>query len=366
MCIRDRVGYEEGGAAQADAHPCPGGGPGRHPGTVQPGGHSRARTEARMSQKVVITGVRMTGHAYLGEQIQPDDTVVPVWSADPAATMNWLCDAYRTRFNQHRSNRSKYVYDNDQGRVLDDEGDPVLVPIGSTVTDVSDKECRRLFSYLSAVPAMILAAPTKTESTEWFAAVKRRKTLRGKGRAGGAMPRFQSRKHTDQRFVCWFNGGANAVYLRTGKRSGLVTITGQNPAGARGGYPARWKLAIRVRLSQPIRAYTSVRVNWTKRELVFVNATLPVTDRTAHGEIVGLDVGIVHTIADSDGRFYNQPNTTAIEKKRAWHQKRMAKSRLVATRQGRKFWESNRYQAHKKAAATRAAERARIRLDFQH
>jgi len=25
-----------------------------------------------MSQKVVITGVRMTGHAYLGEQIQPD------------------------------------------------------------------------------------------------------------------------------------------------------------------------------------------------------------------------------------------------------------------------------------------------------
>src|SRR5665647_3614740 len=44
----------------------------------------------------------------------------------------------------------------------------------------------------------------------------------------------------------------------------------------------------------------------------------------------------------------------------------VGESRLIATKQGRKFWEANRYQRHKKAAATRAAERARIRLDFQH
>jgi IS605 OrfB family transposase len=319
-----------------------------------------------VSQKVAIAGVRMTGRAYLGEQARPDESVVQVWSGDGAETMNWLCDAYRTRFNQHRSTRSRYVYDDDQNRVLDPDGTPVLVPIGSTVTDVSDRACRALFSYLSAVPAMILQAPAKTENTEWFAAARRRKTLAGKGRSGGAMPRFQSRKHTDQRFVCWFNAGANAVYLRTGKRSGLVTITGMNPADARGTYPARWKLAIRVRVSQPIREYTSIRVNWTKRELMFVNSPLPVTNRTAHGEVVGLDAGVTRTLADSHGRFYDAPDTTTLEQRRKHHQRRMAKSRLIALRDGRQFWASKGYQSHKAAAAAASAKIARVRADWQH
>jgi putative transposase len=124
---------------------------------------------------------------------------------------------------------------------------------------------------------MVLLAPEKMGNSDWFAAIKRRKTNVAPGRKAGKMPGFRV-KHEDQRFVCWFNGGSNAVFQKTGKRSGTVTISGQNPTG----HPApdgtrRWKIVLHVRLSQQIRAYTSIRVNLTRRELVFVNAPVAVT-----------------------------------------------------------------------------------------
>ena len=121
-----------------------------------------------------------------------------------------------------------------------------------------------------------------------------------------------------------------------------------------------------MRLSQPIRPYTSVRVNWTRRELVFVNEPLPVANKTRSGEVIGLDRGVVHTAADDRGGFYDAPDTAALDKQRKFHQRRMAKSKLIAARQGRRFWESKRYQAHKIAAAGVAARQARVREDFAH
>ena len=121
-----------------------------------------------------------------------------------------------------------------------------------------------------------------------------------------------------------------------------------------------------MRLSQPIRAYTSVRVNWTRRELVFVNEPLPVADKVHTGAVIGIDRGVVHTAADDRGGFYDAPNTAELDKKRKFHQRRMAKSKLIAARQRRRFWESRRYQAHKAAAADLAARQLRIRDDFAH
>ena len=60
-------------------------------------------------------------------------------------------------------------------------------------------------------------ATLKTEATEWFSARKRRKTNNAAGRRPGAMPGFR-RKDSDQRFVCWFNAGRNAVFTATGRR----------------------------------------------------------------------------------------------------------------------------------------------------
>jgi len=180
------------------------------------------------------------------------------------------------------------------------------------------------------------------------------------------MPWFRSRKCGIERFVCWFNGEANAVFARTGKRSGVVTIAGQNPAAKRG--PAqrcRFKIVLHVRLSQPIRAYSSVRVNWTRRELVFINAPLPVTRREHTGEARGFDRGVTHALADSTGRFYDAPDVTSLVKSRVFHQRKMAKSRRIAARQHRQFWESARYQAHKTAAGAAHAKAARIMSDWR-
>jgi IS605 OrfB family transposase len=223
------------------------------------------------------------------------------------------------------------------------------------------------------LPSLVLEATLKTEATEWFSAGKRRKTNKAAGRRPGAMPGFH-RKDSGQRFVCWFNGGRNAVFTKTGRRSGMVTISGDNPrthcAPGRGPdgklHKLGWKVTLHVRLSQPIRVYTSVRVNWTRRELVFVNEPLPVTGKVRTGEVVGIDRGVVHTAADDRGRFYDAPDTAGLDKQRKFHQRRMAKSRVIGAEQGRRFWESKRYQAHKTAAANLAARQARIRDDFAH
>ncbi len=210
-----------------------------------------------MSQKVRIMRVSVVGAApFLGLR---DDA--PYWSRKPDEVMDWLADAWRTRFNHYRSRRQKYG----PGKVL--------IPLGGTVNTETKSQTRKTHSWLAAVPDRVLATPEKIENGEWWAAVKRRETMRQTGRKPGAMPRFLSRKRSDQTFACWFNGGKNAVLTKTGRKSGIVTISGSNPTVHREpGQGARFKIRLHVRLSQPIRAYTSVRVNWTAKTLVFVNS----------------------------------------------------------------------------------------------
>ncbi len=302
-----------------------------------------------VSQQVKIIRARVHGGPYLGEVTGGDGATGPVWSANPDEVLGWLCDGFRFRFNQRRSTRCRYLSceDRDGQRVVvsDPAGEPVLVPIGRTVTDITDAQARERHSFLAAMPSLVLEATLKTERTDWFSAAKRRKTNIANGRKPGAMPGFR-RKDSDQRFVCWFNGGRNAVFTRTGKRSGMVTITGANPATHRApgcavdGKPHKlgWKITLHVRLSQPIRPYTLVRVNWTRRQLVFVNEPLPVPGKVSTGEVVGIDRGVVHTAADDCGRFFDAPDTAALDMQRKFHQRQMGKSKLVAARQGRRYW----------------------------
>ena len=306
---------------------------------------------------------------FLGLETGDDGSRSPVWSANPDVVAKWMADGFRFRFNQRRSCRSRYLTceDRDGNRVIveDPAGNRVLVPIGSSVVDISDAEARKGYSHLAAMPSLVLEATEKTEAQDWFSATKRRRTNLSRGRKPGRMPSFRSRKTDDDRFVCWFNGGRNAVFTKTGRRSGLVRITGKNPSAHRqDGKDASWSLTFHVRLSQPIRPYTSVRVNLTRHEVVFVNSPLPVTRRAGNGEAIGLDRGVVHTVADSNGTFYDAPDMQHLERQRRFHQKRMAKSRVVAKSDGRKQGASRRYQEHKQAAAALSAHEARIREDF--
>lgn len=220
------------------------------------------------------------------------------------------------------------------------------------------------------MPDLILQAPDRLEATEWFAAAKRRATLAGKGRRGGAMPRFR-RKHEHARFVCLHNGGRSATLTRTGRRSGIVTITGSNPKQWQGTYPSRWSVQIRVRLSQPVRTYTSVAVNWTTRELVFINPPAALakknTGPSAVRSVVGIDLGVAHTIATSDGVFFDAPNTDDLDARIVWHARGMAKARRINNPTKAKTWTPTKgYTRHRKAFSAAHADKTARLDDWRH
>lgn len=162
-----------------------------------------------------ITKVSVKGATpYLGDC--NNDSSQPMYSKSPDQVMEWLCAAWRKRFNDHRSQRKKY------GK------NKVLLPIGDTVVDMTDKQARESHSFLRAVPSLVLQSPEQIEAKEWFAVAKQRKTLRESGRNPGKMPRFKSAKKHDHTFVCWFKGGQNARFEKVGRRTGIVSITGRS------------------------------------------------------------------------------------------------------------------------------------------
>lgn len=318
-----------------------------------------------VSQQVRIVGVRVTSPVFLGEVLDPTvGTRAPVWSADADRVMGWLCDGFRWRFNDRRAWRGRYAYA-DGERVLDSSGEPFLVPLGLNPEWTTNKQVREQHSFLAALPDRVLQAPDRLEAEEWFSASKRRATLSGKGRRPGGMPMFR-RKADDQRFACWFNNGRNATFTKTGRRSGVVTIYGMNPVAFRGGFKAKWAIGIRVRISQDIRDYTSIRVNWTRRELVFVNQPAAVTKKEATGAAVGLDLGVKRTVATSDGEFFDQPSTADLDAKIKYHQRRMAKSRHVNNPLNAKGWTATRrYTLHRDALGAAHAAKARRLEDWR-
>ena len=189
-----------------------------------------------MSQKVVLERVTLDGaKPFTGHADRHDPESERLYARSGGQAMDWLCDAWRYRFNQLRSNRCKY------GK------DKTLVPIGGEPDTRSVSRSRSECSWLAAVPSLILESPTRIERVEWFTAVQRRKTLLGKRLKPGRMPRFKSYKRDGQRFVCWHNGGRNAVYRRVNRNHGIITITGQNPKGmSLPGEPLRYRILLHV------------------------------------------------------------------------------------------------------------------------
>lgn len=281
-----------------------------------------------MSQKVRIDGVKHVGaSAFLGV----DHCGNPRWTRNPERVMVWLCDGWRTRFNQRREQRPHNVpvKDDATGEVVDWLKEPLGGP--NVAELLSDKEARLQCSWMAGIPAPILSSTDRIEGIEWSAGLKRRKTI------GGRIPGFKSR-HRGLGFVCWRNASktGNALFHQTGRKSGVVVITGMNPPRwVKPGEKAHWRVIIHVRVSQPIRPYTSVHIDWIHRSLVFVNMPLPLP-RTGDGAI-GLDRGCVHALASSDGIFMDMPKPSKAESKRLKHlQRRMARQDHINEAQGGK------------------------------
>ena len=261
-----------------------------------------------MSQKVRIDGVKHAGASvFLGV----DHCGNPCWTCNSERIMVWLCDGWRTRFNQRREQRTHNVPIKDEatGEIVDWVKEPLGGPDVAEL--LSDKEARLQCSWMAAVPSSILATSNRLEDIEWSAGLKRKKT------AGGRVPGFKSR-HRGLGFVCWYRPSShsyNAVFHKTGRKSGVVVITGMNPPRwVKPGEKAHWRVIVHVRVSRPIRPYTSVHVDWTHRTLAFVNTPLPLP-RTGDG-VIGLDRGCIHTLASSDGIFMNMPKPSKAELKR--------------------------------------------------
>ena len=281
-----------------------------------------------MSQKVRIDGVKHAGASvFLGVDYCGNLR----WTRNPERIMVWLCDGWRTRFNQRREQRPHNVPVKDEaGEIIDWIKEPLGGPDVAEL--LSDKEARLRCSWMAAVPSSILATSNRLEGTEWSAGIKRKKTI------GGRVPGFKSRRR-GLGFVCWYrpsNHSYNAVFQKTGRKSGVVVITGMNPSRwVKPGEKAHWRIVIHVRVTQEIRPYTSVHVDWTHRTLVFVNMPLPLP-RTGGG-VIGLDRGCVHTLASSDGTFMDMPKPSKAELKRLKYlQRRMARQDRVNEARGGK------------------------------
>lgn len=278
-----------------------------------------------MSQKVRIDGVKHVGASvFLGV----DHCGNPCWTRNPERVMVWLCDGWRTRFNQRREQRTHNVPVKDEaGEIVDWVKEPLGGP--NVAKSLSDKEARLQCSWMAGIPAPILSSTDRIENTEWSAGLKRKKTI------GGRIPGFKSRRR-GLGFVCWRNASrsGNAIFHKTGRKSGVVVITGMNPTGwVKPGEKAHWRIIVHVRVSQPIRSYTSVHVDWTNKTLVFVNMPLPLP-RTGNGE-VGIDRGCVHTLALSDGILMDMPKPSKAELKRLKYlQRRMSRQDRVNEARG--------------------------------
>lgn len=312
-----------------------------------------------MSQKVVIERVLIRGVApYIGMCATPDGRQTPLYSTNPDIVMRWLCDGWRCRYNQLRSRRTRW-----------DRNTQTAIPLGRKPDMRSDRQTRTECSWLAAIPAMVLQSPNRIENTDWWSANKRRKTLKKKHRNPGAMPGFKNRRD-DLYFVCWHNKGANANYHRLNRHHGEVVITGQNPGAYRlDGQPCRYSIHIRVRVSQPIRDYTSIGVNWTKRTLMFVNDPLPIR-RERTGAMVGLDRGCVHTLATSDNRFIDLPKARLDRIDREIRRRQKAQARRVAmsgeTVQRYRRHASHTYERTNREISRLYAKAHRIIDDWQH
>lgn len=265
-----------------------------------------------MSQKVDIVRVVHTGSpVFLGY----DQVGHALYTSNSHRIMDWLCDGWRQHFNHHRSFRKKsYQVKDENGQfVLDAEGKTMYEDkflgreVEEGMTPLNNSQLKEAFPNLRSVPSRVFQSAPQAEKKSWNASWKSIKTSRANAAGKKVrLPGFKNRRDF-QSFQCFFAGGENANLVKTGRKSGYVEIRGKlKPKDRYRKVSPSWSIRIHVRLTQDIREYTSVLINWKDRTLVFVNPPALINrDRTYRS--VGVDRGVVHTLATSDGEFFDIP-----------------------------------------------------------
>lgn len=305
-----------------------------------------------MSQQTVIERVDVQGAAvYIGDR----DDGTSEYSTNGERIMGWLCDGWRYRFNALRSRR--YIINSDRTHH----------PLSTNPDERSVKTMRVECSWIAAMPAMVIQSPERVENTQWFSAIARRKTNLAHHRRMGRLPSFISRKHNDQTFACWHNKGANANYHQVNRNHGIVEVKGQNPKEHRE-HGTRFTIRIHIRVSQPIRDYTAIRVNWTRRTLSFTNTPLPLQHEPT-GRKLGIDVGVAHAATQSDGIMLDLPKhkLDRIDREIRRRQKAMNRKAQASGKSRKQYVKdgvSKRYQHEREQVRQLYAKKKRIITDL--
>ena len=234
-----------------------------------------------MSQKVAISKVRITGSVYVDE-----DT----WTRNPDRVMRWLCDGWRGCFNNFRQRREWWGQRHE------------------TRDPLTQSQYKNSEEFRKALPTSVIQSMDRLENKDWTASLRRIKTTKS-----GKSSRFKSVK--DGLSFRALGSGYTSV-RRLNRNNGELLITGRNPSGKYG--PERklnWSVSIRFKWSQDIKPYTSAMVNWSRGTIGFVSDPDPI-QRTDTGSVVGVDVGITHTLTDSNGVHYDIPRPSRSEEKR--------------------------------------------------
>ena len=233
---------------------------------------------------------------------------------DPEAIAKWMADGWRFRWNQHRAARitENRIY---RGKEPNEN-----------VWHGTDSEARTEFGWLKDMPAMVLQSPGRLEKQDWFTAIKRKKTT-GKGKLSWKF----KRRHESLGFVCWHNKGVGTELVKLNRRTSVVWVKGNG-----------YRLGVRFRHSPNVvvRDYTSIQVNLLKNTVVFVNSPKPLMKGN---DIVGVDVGVVKTVATSNDETFSIPRPSVQENRQYKSlQRKMARQDRQAERDKRSKWESKR------------------------
>ena len=272
-----------------------------------------------MSQKVQIKKVKITGaKIFLGT----DQYGNPLYSRNPDKVMNWLADGYRSMYNLCRALRpAKTVkHEAEDGTITYETtqlmGKDLPLEEGAKAGKLKVSEMKEGRPWLASIPACVSGVPYY-ENKDWIAALRARKTNFAKGEYG-ELPGFKSRKKSDQTFLIKIiPSGNSGKFTKTGKKSGFFYIGGINsaPYTQSGKKRESWLIRVYIRTNQEIHDFTSIRVNWTKKEAVFVNQPQPLKVNENRNAI-GIDRGVAKTVTLSNGESFSTTRLTEAEKKR--------------------------------------------------
>lgn len=278
-----------------------------------------------MSQKFRVRNVKFDGGSiYLGQSKSGN----PMWTRNPDRIMMHLADCWQAVFNSVRAHRERWTFKDG----VKTGSTPLGAHVEGTLPPKTQGEARAMMPWVASCPSMLLMSALRHENTDWFAGLKRKKTM------GGGIPDLRRRNRCEPMFMMFARNGKDIAvrFSMASAKIGVVTFNGLTPKEFRQpGRAASWRLRIFIRVSEPVREFTKIIVHPQAGTIVFVNPPVKRHETPVGRAVNGADRGCKHTMAVSDGSMLDIPQAHRRERRRLIHlQRRMSRMDLINKRNG--------------------------------